>query len=40
MAHVVIRRPLTEEARVLAKTSPRGTCGGKSDTWTSVCPTT
>jgi hypothetical protein len=39
MAQAVSRRPLTEEARVRARVSARGICGGQSGTGTDFSPT-
>jgi hypothetical protein len=38
MAQAVSRRPLILEARVRARVSPRGICGGQSDTKTGISP--
>jgi hypothetical protein len=38
MALAVRRHPLTAEARVRAQVSPRGICGGQSDTGTGFPP--
>jgi hypothetical protein len=40
MAQEVSRRPLTAEARVRSRVSPRGICGGQSGTGTRFSPST
>jgi hypothetical protein len=40
MAQAVSRRPLTAEARVRSRVSPRGICGGQSGTGTGLFPST
>jgi hypothetical protein len=40
MAHAVSRRPLTPEARIRSRVSPRGICGGQSGAGTGFSPST
>jgi hypothetical protein len=38
MTQAIIHRPLTAEARVRARASPRGICGGQNGTGTGLSP--
>ena len=40
MAQAVSRRPVTADARVRSRVSPRGICGGQSGTGTGFLPST